>query len=124
MGLSVETSIFMIDISPAAAKEIRRLMVKQQISANSFRLAVKPGGCNDFFYDLSFDVQQTEHSNHDGIFTCDDIKIFVDSESLNFVNGLKLDYSEDLMGGGFRFYNPQAKTTCGCGNSFSLETTN
>ncbi|MDJ0800759.1 MAG: iron-sulfur cluster assembly accessory protein [Calothrix sp. MO_167.B12] len=110
----------MIQLSPAAAKEIRRLMLKQQVSKNCCRLAVKPGGCNDFFYDLSFNNQ--EIGDRDRACDCDDIQVIVDSESLNYVKGLKLDYSEDLMGGAFRFHNPQASVTCGCGNSFSLKT--
>ncbi|WP_088241901.1 HesB/IscA family protein [Calothrix rhizosoleniae] len=109
----------MIQISPTAAKEIRRLMSQQQISNNCCRLAVKPGGCNDFFYDLSFN--NGEIGNSDSAFDCDDIQVIIDSESLNYVKDLKLDYSEDLMGGAFRFYNPQANVTCGCGNSFSLK---
>ncbi|MDJ0675939.1 MAG: iron-sulfur cluster assembly accessory protein [Calothrix sp. MO_167.B42] len=108
----------MIQISQAAAKEIRRLMFKQQISNNCCRLAVKPGGCNDLFYDLSFNNR--EIGNSDRTFDCDDIQVIIDSESLNYVKDLKLDYSEDLIGGAFRFYNPQASVTCGCGNSFSL----
>jgi iron-sulfur cluster assembly accessory protein len=120
----------MIEISLAAAKEIRRLMFKQQISNNCFRLAVKPGGCNDFLYDLSFNCREIEasvspeHPSHSDFstttFNCNDIQIVIDSYSLDYVKGLKLDYSEDLMGGAFRFHNPQAAVTCGCGNSFSL----
>jgi iron-sulfur cluster assembly accessory protein len=58
----------------------------------------------------------------DHVFDLSSIRFIIDNESFTYVNGLALDYSEDLMGGGFRFHNPQAITTCGCGNSFSVAT--
>jgi len=105
----------MIQLSKAAATEIGRLKSKQQPNV-LFRLAVKPGGCSGWYYDMSFDqaVQVGE-----GVFDSQGIQIVIDAESLEYIKGLTLDYSEDLMGGGFRFHNPQAKATCGCGNSFS-----
>jgi len=105
----------MIQLSQAATSEIQRLKSKQPNAL--VRLAVKPGGCSDFFYDLSFDeiVQQSDRT-----FEVNGLKILIDDESLNYLNGLALDYSEDLMGGGFRFHNPQAVSTCSCGNSFSF----
>lgn len=121
MGFIIGIKIFMIEISPNAAKEIRRLIVKQQISTNYFHLSVRPGGCNDFVYNLSFSVEETEYCNDNHIFNCNGIEVIIGSESLHFVSGLKLDYSEDLMGGTFRFYNPQAGATCSCGYSFSLK---
>ena len=122
MGFIIGIQIFMIEISPNAAKEIRRLIIKQQVLNNRFHLSVRPGGCNDFVYNLSFNVEQTEPFNKNHIFNCNGIEVIISSESLNFINGLKLDYSEDLMGGTFRFYNPQAGATCSCGYSFSLKT--
>jgi iron-sulfur cluster assembly accessory protein len=121
MGFIIGIKIFMIEISPNAAKEIRRLIIKQQVLNNRFHLSVRPGGCNDFVYNLSFNVEQTEPFNKNHIFNCNGIEVIISSESLNFINGLKLDYSEDLMGGTFRFYNPQAGATCSCGYSFSLK---
>ncbi|MBE9051109.1 iron-sulfur cluster assembly accessory protein [Nostocales cyanobacterium LEGE 11386] len=105
----------MIHVSQAAISEIGRLQLKQQPNA-LLRLAVKLGGCSGWFYDMSFD--ETVQAG-DRIFDLNGIKVLVDAASLNYVNGLALDYSEDLMGGGFRFHNPQAIATCGCGNSFS-----
>ncbi|MBD2441204.1 iron-sulfur cluster assembly accessory protein [Nostoc sp. FACHB-110] len=106
----------MIQLSPAATSEIKRLKSKQQ-PHTLVRLAVKPGGCSDLFYDLSFDEIVTQS---DRIFEINELKILIDDESLNYLDGLALDYSEDLMGGGFRFHNPQAVSTCSCGNSFSV----
>ncbi|MDB9324189.1 iron-sulfur cluster assembly accessory protein [Nodularia spumigena CS-586/05] len=110
----------MIHLSQAAISEIRRLQLKQQPNA-LLRLTIKQGGCSGLFYDMSFD--ETVKFN-DRVFDLSSIKVIVDDESFNYVNGLALHYSEDLMGGGFRFHNPQAIATCGCGNSFSIATPN
>ncbi|MEO1373463.1 MAG: iron-sulfur cluster assembly accessory protein [Cyanobacteria bacterium J06635_10] len=110
----------MIQISQVAADEIQRLKSKQKQPNLLFRLTVKPGGCSDWFYDMSFDDEQTL-ADGDRIFTCNEIQVVIDGATLEHIEGLAIEYSEDLMGGGFRFYNPQAKTICGCGNSFSKE---
>lgn len=109
----------MIHLSPAAASEIGRLKSKQPQNV-LFRLAVKPGGCSGWVYDMSFD----EAASSDDLFDCNGIQVAIDTKSLNNIKGLMLDYSEDLVGGGFRFHNPQASATCDCGNSFSLTTEN
>jgi iron-sulfur cluster assembly protein len=107
----------MISLSPTATSEIKRMQSKQQKSNIWFRLTVKPGGCSGLFYDMSFaetlaDTEQT--------FNCNGIQVAIALESLNYLDGITLDYSEDLVGGAFRFHNPQATSTCGCGNSFSI----
>jgi iron-sulfur cluster assembly protein len=106
----------MIELSQAAASEIRRLRSKQLRSNIFVRLAVKAGGCSGWFYDMSFDEAVKDG---DRLIDSHGIQILIDSASLNYINDLILDYSEDLMGGGFRFHNPRAIATCGCGNSFS-----
>ncbi|MEA5576883.1 iron-sulfur cluster assembly accessory protein [Anabaena sp. UHCC 0451] len=106
----------MIHLSPAATNEIGRLKSKQQPNI-LFRLRVKPGGCSGWLYDISFDeVVKVE----DQVFDVNTTQLVIDKESIKYINGLTLDYSEDLMGGGFRFYNPIATSTCSCGNSFSI----
>ncbi len=115
MGLNF-LSNYMIKLTQAAATEIKRLQSKQQLNI-LFRLAVKPGGCSGWFYDMSF--EQTLKVD-DRIFECNTVQVVIDAETFPYINGLTLDYSEDLMGGGFRFDNNSAKTTCGCGNSFSI----
>ncbi len=108
----------MIQLSQAAASEIRRLKSKQLPSNTFVRLAVKPGGCSGWFYDMSFDEAV---KLDDRLVDCQGIQILIDAASLDYINDLILNYSEDLMGGGFRFHNPQANATCGCGNSFSID---
>jgi iron-sulfur cluster assembly protein len=107
----------MINLSPTATSEIKRMQLKHQESNICFHLGVKSGGCCGLFYDMSFTANpaNTEHT-----FNSNGIQIAIDAESLNYLNGLTLDYSEDLVGGAFRFHNPQATSTCGCGNSFSI----
>lgn len=107
----------MINLSTAAIAEIRRLQVRRNKSAASLRLGVKTGGCAELYYTIDFD--QVVNSN-DCVYDCGGISVIVDPQSLNVINELTLDYSEDLMGGGFRFHNPKAVESCGCGNSFRI----
>ncbi|MBV8887160.1 MAG: iron-sulfur cluster assembly accessory protein [Chroococcidiopsidaceae cyanobacterium CP_BM_RX_35] len=106
----------MIQISPAAASEIKRLLSKQHQPRILFRLRVLVGGCSGLFYEMRFDAA-TELG--DRVYDCMGISLVVDAQSWDYVSNLTLDYSEDLMGGGFRFHNPDAEQICGCGNSFS-----
>ena len=108
----------MISLSKAAASEIRRLKLKRQNLETRLRLGVQRGGCAELYYTIDFD--ETMNSG-DRVYECDGISVIVDEQSLNYITGLTLDYSEDLMGGGFRFHNPNAIENCGCGNSFRVE---
>jgi iron-sulfur cluster assembly protein len=111
----------MINLSKAAASEVKRLMAKQKQPNSLFRLGVQPGGCAEIYYTLEFDQGiKTE----DQVYDCQGIQVVVAENNLKYINGLTLDYTEDLMGGGFRFHNPNATSSCGCGNSFSVIDTN
>lgn len=106
-----------IDITQAAAKEIKRIQSSRQKPDSQFRLRVKTGGCSGFLYCLDLDeVSQQD----DRVCESNGISILIDEASYPLIKGLKLDYSEDLMGGGFRFQNPQASAICGCGQSFQI----
>lgn len=118
----------MIDISPAAIIEIKRLQSNRQTSSSSLTLTVKSGGCAGLFYDLEFEQSErrsisNEHnlSSKDGdrLLTISGINLKVDAKSWSYIENLKIDYSEDLMGGGFRFHNPRITSICGCGISFA-----
>ncbi|MGF1590022.1 MAG: HesB/IscA family protein [Pleurocapsa sp.] len=118
----------MLEISPIAAQEIKRLKLNSSIPDSLLRLAVKSGGCSGFFYDLtlenSADTQNGNNANESVAaqnlwLEIGSIFIVVDLESWKYVEHLKIDYSEDLMGGGFRFHNPHVKNVCGCGISFT-----
>ena len=117
----------MIDISPAAIIEIKRLQSNRQTTGSSLILRVKSGGCAGLFYDLEFEQSALSISNDhnlsskdgDRLLTISGINLKVDAKSWKYIENLKLDYSEDLMGGGFRFYNPRIISICGCGISFA-----
>ncbi len=107
-----------IQLSAAAIAEIRRLQISQtQFASSPVRLNLAPGGCEDFLYDLKFDPNPWDG---DRLYPYADLEFVIHADILPKVQGLQLDYSEDLMGGGFRFYNPNAAKNCGCGNSFSV----
>lgn len=107
----------MLHLSTAAVQEIQRLLSKQQNSNSLFRLQIQSGGCSDLFYDMRFDSTVTPN---DQVYECNGISVVVDCQSWNYITDLTIDYSEDLMGGGFRFHNQNAIAVCGCGNSFSV----
>ncbi len=107
----------MMQITPAAATEVKRLQAKQASPTARFRLKVEAGGCAGLYYALSFDETL---SPQDQTLTCQGITVVVDPETAKLIQDLVLDYTEDLMGGGFRFHNPNAAQSCGCGNSFAL----
>lgn len=104
-----------ICLSQAAIREIERLRRKQHSPEIRLRVRVRSGGCAQLYYDLGFDdTQQPE----DRLCQCNGVEIVIDALSLPYLDGLTIDYTEDLMGGGFRFYNPHAERTCSCGHSF------
>lgn len=107
----------MIQLSPAALQEVRRLKTRCNRSDLLFRLGVQAGNCLDLSYQMTFDARVMPA---DRVFECNGVQIVIDASSLSYLQGLVLDYTEDLMGGGFRFRNPNAIQTCGCGYSFSV----
>jgi len=108
----------MIQLSQAATKEILRLKSKQSTRDAKFRLSIASTGCLSRSYVMTFDAS-TQSS--DQIITFhDELQIVVNPADLPYLNGLAIDYSEDMMGGGFRFQNPNATQVCGCGNSFAI----
>lgn len=110
----------MIQLSHAAISEILRLKAKRNEPNLVFRLSVQPSRCLALSYTMTFDA--VTHWD-DQTYNCHGMQVVIDAKSFAAVDGLALDYSEDLMGGGFRFHNPNATQSCGCGNSFSLDET-
>jgi iron-sulfur cluster assembly protein len=107
----------MIHLSPAATTEVLRLRSRTPNSNAMLRIGVIPGGCLEWSYLLSLTTAATPQ---DQVYQADGLEIAIAIEATAYINGLTLDYSEDLMGGGFRFTNPNATQSCNCGNSFSL----
>lgn len=86
------------------------------------RLRVIGGGCSGFSYDLYFDdKQEYKDSQHDREYEFFGLKVYVDPFSHQYIEGLEVDYVDGIKGSGFKFSNPNIKTTCGCGSSFSVD---
>ena len=105
-----------ITLTDAAIKEVKRLINVQGIEEGGLRLGVKGGGCSGLSYTINFDEKI---GPHDQVYDFDGVKIIVDVKSAIYLQGTQLDYHKDLMGGNFKFVNPNANKTCGCGESFS-----
>ena len=105
-----------LKVTPNAVKEAKRLMAVQGTPGTVVRIGVQGGGCSGLSYNLNFD---TKTSEYDEVIEADGVKFVVDAKSAIFLKGTTLDYVTALMGGGFKFINPNATSTCGCGESFS-----
>jgi iron-sulfur cluster insertion protein len=103
-------------VTPRAAKRIHEIASKSGERA-ALRVAVNGGGCSGFQYDFSLNASPEED---DKTFEVEGATVLVDATSLGFMDGSTLDFIDDLMGQSFRIQNPQAKSSCGCGTSFSL----
>lgn len=106
----------MITLSDKAQNEVKRLL-SQAKPGTFLRLAVKGGGCSGMTYDVKFDDSSQEH---DRAFEVNGIKVVSDPKSLLYLTGMTIDFSTELVGGGFKFINPNATGSCGCGTSFSV----
>ncbi|WP_287130996.1 iron-sulfur cluster assembly accessory protein [Candidatus Cyanaurora vandensis] len=106
----------MITVTDTALDQFRRLRRKKNDEELMLRLGVKNAGCSGMSYDIK---PERTIGTTDQVYEYGDVKVLVDTASLTYLDDLTLDYSADLMGGGFRFRNPNATHTCGCGSSFS-----
>ncbi|MGZ6174739.1 MAG: HesB/IscA family protein [Candidatus Binataceae bacterium] len=105
-----------INLTPKALEMVKQMHMKEGLGAEQgLRISVVGGGCSGFQYSLSFDAYKEGDTEQE----IDGTKIFVDEISLPYIAGTTLDYVEGLHAGGFRFDNPRASRTCGCGSSFS-----
>jgi iron-sulfur cluster assembly protein len=105
----------MITLTDKAAEKVKELLNGQGDTAEAgLRVAVRGGGCSGFQYALAFDEQR----EGDQVFEQHDIKLLIDSQSLQFVDGSEVDYVESLQGAGFAVNNPNVVAACGCGQSF------
>ena len=109
----------MLEISSSALKEIKRIQCNQAQPDIPLKLTINSGGCSGLFYELKLDEADSPHEG-DRLIEIETIKLTIDVNSWEYVAELRIDYSEDLMGGGFRFHNPKAKNVCGCGISFAI----
>lgn len=108
----------MIYLSEAATNELRRLRSKRHNPKTRLRIGVQSGGCLGLLYSIDFDEVL---KSDDLVYDCSGLSVVVEPTHLGYIMGMTLDYSEDLMGGAFRFDNPNTVQSCGCGNSFSVK---
>jgi iron-sulfur cluster insertion protein len=106
-----------LQVTPAAVHKVRELIREEGNPALKLRVYISGGGCSGFQYGFSFD---DERSEDDLAVETDGVTVVVDPLSLQYLMGSEIDYSESLSGAQFVIRNPNAKTTCGCGSSFSM----
>jgi iron-sulfur cluster insertion protein len=106
----------MLSLTPKAGDKVREIREAEGLAGQGLRVRVIGGGCSGFSYDLFFEDQTNEF---DQTFESEGIPLYVDMMSLQYLEGTLIDYVEGLHGAGFKFVNPKAKSTCGCGSSFS-----
>jgi iron-sulfur cluster insertion protein len=106
-----------IVLTENAARHIAKLKVQERVENAFLRITVSGGGCSGFQYGFTFDDQRQED---DFVFERDGVAVVVDDVSLGLLEGAEVDFVEDLMGASFQIRNPNAASSCGCGNSFSI----
>jgi iron-sulfur cluster assembly protein len=106
----------MVTLTDIAAKKVSEFLNSQEQPEAGLRVAVKGGGCSGFQYQLALD----ERHDGDQVFDFDGIRILVDEQSLRYVDGSTVDYTESFQGSGFEVSNPNTVASCGCGSSFRV----
>ena len=109
----------MITVTDGAADKIKGLLDKEENPQKGLRVAVKGGGCSGFQYGLMIEDGPGDMES-DKIFESNGVRLFVDPISIRYLNGAEVDFVDNLTGGGFTIKNPNAKSTCGCGQSFGV----
>jgi iron-sulfur cluster insertion protein len=104
-------------LETSAVTKLRDLVAEEGNPNLMLRVFVQGGGCSGMSYGFTFDEVQNED---DFDFAYEDVKVLIDSMSMQYLQGASIEYKEDLMGASFVINNPQAQTTCGCGSSFSI----
>ena len=109
----------MINVSETAAAKIADLLVEEQKAGSGLRVFVQGGGCSGFQYGLM--IEENGQGAGDQVFESHGVKLFVDPISIQYLKCAEVDFVETVTGGGFTIKNPNAKSTCGCGSSFTTE---
>jgi len=107
----------MITITEEAASKIKVMIEEQDTSIIGLRVMVAGGGCSGFQYRLAFETKATDN---DQVIEHNNVKVLIDNKSIIYLMGSEIDYIDGLMGAGFKVNNPNAKSTCGCGESFQV----
>ncbi len=107
-----------LSMTEYAAQKIKEVLTKEGMSGGGLRISIVGGGCSGFSYSLNLDASARED---DVVVEQDGVRLFVDPISQQYIHGTMLDYQDGLSGAGFRFVNPNAVRTCGCGTSFAVD---
>jgi iron-sulfur cluster assembly protein len=105
-------------LTKKAEDKVREIMSEQPEPYAGLRIQVVGGGCSGFQYRMGFDKNFNDQS--DAVFEFEGLKVFIDKQSLLYMDGAEVDYVEGLHGAGFKFNNPNSTGSCGCGSSFSV----
>jgi iron-sulfur cluster assembly accessory protein len=108
----------MVQLTPVAVTKVKEILASQNPAPAGLRVAVVGGGCSGFSYHMAFENAVNEAS--DNIYEFEGLKVLVDQMSEMYLDGVSIDYIETIEGSGFKFNNPNVKSTCGCGSSFSV----
>lgn len=103
-------------LTDRAIQQVKALLARDKLERHGLRVSVTDGGCSGFSYKLDFAKEQKPE---DVVLEFDDLRVYVDAMSAPYLKGTIIDYESGLYGGGFKFTNPNASGTCGCGTSFS-----
>jgi iron-sulfur cluster assembly accessory protein len=106
-----------VNLTPNAIAKVKEIMAQQNPAPAGLRVGVVGGGCSGFSYSMQF---ENNAGLMDKVFDMDGLKVYVDATSVMYLNGCTVDYVESLEGAGFKFENPNVKSTCGCGSSFNM----
>lgn len=106
-----------ITLTPNAVAKVKEIMAQQDPVPAGLRIGVVGGGCSGFSYSMQFD---NGAGMMDKVFDMQGLKVYVDATSIMYLDGCRVDYVESLEGAGFKFDNPNVKSTCGCGSSFNV----
>ncbi len=106
-----------VNMTPTAVAKVKEIMAQQNPVPAGLRVGVVGGGCSGFSYSMSF---ENGAGMMDKVIDVDGLKVYIDATSMMYLNGCTVDYVETLEGAGFKFENPNVKSTCGCGSSFNV----
>lgn len=106
----------MVQLTEKAVIKVKEILDMQDPKPQGLRIAVVGGGCSGFSYSMAF---ESSPNMLDKTYSYDGLKVFVDQASMLYLDGAEVDFVETLEGSGFKFSNPNVKSTCGCGSSFS-----
>jgi iron-sulfur cluster assembly accessory protein len=109
----------MINVSPTAAAKISELLAEENKAGSGLRVFVQGGGCSGFQYGLM--IEDNGQGAGDQVYESNGIKLYVDPISVRYLSGAEVDFVDTITGGGFTIKNPNATSTCGCGQSFTVD---